>query len=129
MNYTTPENSYAIMTSLFTEYKIKEMYTSKMPGLEMNFYILLSLQKKFMPALFRKLRDENYVPQIWASQWFLTFFAAYFPVEITSRIWDIYLVEGRKTIFRFALAILKINEAALLKADLEGLFTILKDYG
>lgn len=82
-----------------------------------------------MPALFRKLRDENYVPQIWASQWFLTFFAAYFPVEITSRIWDIYLVEGRKTIFRFALAILKINEAALLKADLEGLFTILKDYG
>ena len=100
-----------------------------MPGLEMNFYILLSLQKKFMPALFKKMRDENYVPQIWASQWFLTFFAAYFPLEIVSRIWDIYLVEGRKTIFRFALAILKINETALLKADLEGLFTILKEYG
>ena len=100
-----------------------------MPGLEMNFYILLSLQKKFMPALFKKMRDENYVPQIWASQWFLTFFAAYFPLEIVSRIWDIYLVEGRKTIFRFALAILKIDETALLKADLEGLFTILKEYG
>lgn len=59
----------------------------------------------------------------------MTFFAAYFPVEVTSRIWDIYLVEGRKTLFRFALAILKVNEAALLNADLEGLFTILKDYG
>lgn len=62
MNYTTPENCYAIMTSLFTEYKIKEQYTKKMPGLEKNFYIMLSLMKKFMPALFKKLKKENYVP-------------------------------------------------------------------
>ena len=100
-----------------------------MPGLEKNFYILLSLQKQFMPKLFVKFRDNNYFPTIYATHWFLTYFTAYFPLEVVSRIWDIYLVEGRKTIFRFSLAIMKINEVALLNADLEGLFSILKDYG
>lgn len=40
----------------------------------------------------------------------MTLFAVYFPIEIVVRIWDVFLVEGRKTIFRLALAILKINE-------------------
>ena len=44
------------------------------------------------------------------------------------RIWDIYLVEGRKTIFRIALAILKLNEKELLNAEMEELFGILKEY-
>ena len=44
------------------------------------------------------------------------------------RIWDIYLVEGRKTLFRIALAILKVNEKELMEAEMEGLFNVLKDY-
>jgi len=47
---------------------------------------------------------------MYASQWFLTMFAIYFPIEIVVNLWDIMLVEGRKTIFRVALAILKLNE-------------------
>ena len=42
----------------------------------------------------------------------------YFPKPIVVRIWDVYLVEGRKTIFRVALAIMKCNEKALLKCDI-----------
>ena len=44
------------------------------------------------------------------------------------RVWDIYLVEGRKTLFRIALAILKINEKELMEAEMEGLFSVLKDF-
>lgn len=60
--------------------------------------------------MYKKFNEMHYVPQIYASQWFLTLFSVYFPFEVVVRIWDIYLVEGRKTIFRFALAIMKINE-------------------
>ena len=99
-----------------------------MPGLSKNFYILLSLQKKYMPAMFKKFNEMAYVPQIYASQWFLTLFSIYFPFETVVRVWDIYLVEGRKTLFRIALAILKINEKELMEAEMEGLFSILKDF-
>ena len=45
------------------------------------------------------------------------------------RIWDIFLVEGRKTIFRFALAILKVNQNDLLSTDDMGEFySVLGDY-
>ena len=44
------------------------------------------------------------------------------------RIWDIYLVEGRKTLFRIALAILKINEKELMEAEMEGLFSVLREF-
>ena len=81
-----------------------------MPGVSKNFYILLSLQKKYMPELFRKFNEEGYLPQIYATEWFLTFFGSDFPKEVVNRVLDIYLVEGRKTIFKFALAILKVNE-------------------
>lgn len=44
------------------------------------------------------------------------------------RVWDVYLTEGCKTIFRLALAIMKINEAKLLEADEVGCFGIFKSY-
>ena len=70
-----------------------------------------------MPALFKKLKEFNYVPVMYAQPWFLTLYSGFFKLELVSRIWDIFLVEGKKTIFRIALAILKLNEEELLKAD------------
>lgn len=128
MTYTTPEDSFSIMVSIFNEYKVIEMFWPGMPGLAKNFYILLSLEKKFLPKIFAKFNEMSYVPQIYASQWFLTLFSVYFPFEVVVRIWDIFLVEGRKTMFRFALAILKLHEKQLIDADMEELFHILKDY-
>lgn len=44
------------------------------------------------------------------------------------RIWDIYFVEGRKTIFRVALAILKLCEKKLLNAELGDMFIIFREF-
>ena len=81
-----------------------------------------------MPALYKKMNDCYYFPSVYAQKWFITLFAAYFPLKLVARIWDIYLVEGRKTIFRVALAIMKLNEDELMRADQCRLFTIFDDY-
>jgi len=44
------------------------------------------------------------------------------------RIWDIYLVEGRKTIFRVGLAILKLLEKKLMTAELGDMFIIFREF-
>ena len=62
MTYTTPEDSFSIMVSMFNIYGLKEQFLPKMPGLAKNFYILLSLQKKYMPAMFKKFNEMGYVP-------------------------------------------------------------------
>ena len=65
---------------------------------------------------------------MYAQQWFLTLFAAFFPLKLVARIWDIYLVEGRKTIFRVALAIMKLNEEELMRADQCRIYSVIGDY-
>ncbi|XP_015771849.1 PREDICTED: TBC1 domain family member 2B-like [Acropora digitifera] len=47
--------------------------------------------------------------------WFLTVFVDNFPVETTLRVWDTFLFEGNKILFRFALAVFKNSEELLLK--------------
>jgi len=64
---------------------------------------------------------------MYASQWFITLFAVNFPFDVLVRIWDIYLLEGEKTIYRVAIAMLLKNESRLLVKDFEELMKKLKD--
>lgn len=58
-----------------------------------------------MPKLFTKLAQIDFSPQMYGSRWFMTLFSDYFPINIVVRLLDIYLMEGRKILFRVALAI------------------------
>lgn len=58
----------------------------------------------------------------------MTMFAVSFPLNIVVRIWDVIFIEGRKTVFRLALAILKINEKKLMESDISETLQTLKDY-
>ena len=62
MTYTTPEDAFAIMVSLFMNYSLKENFLPGLRGLEKNFYIMLSLQKKYLPKLFNKLNEIDFSP-------------------------------------------------------------------
>lgn len=46
--------------------------------------------------------------------WFLTVFVDNIPTAVYLHIWDVFLYEGSKVLFRFALAILKMHETDLL---------------
>ena len=63
---------------------------------------------------------------MYASQWFLTLFAVNFSFDVLARIWDIYLLDGEKTIYRFAIAILFKYENALLTDDFDDLMNVMK---
>jgi hypothetical protein len=56
----------------------------------------------------------------------MTLFCVNIPYEVTIRIWDIMLIEGPKTLYRIALAIFKMGEKEMLKAELGDLFKIVK---
>ena len=66
---------------------------------------------------------------MYASRWFMTLFADFFPINVVVRIIDIYLMEGRKVAFRIALATMKLCEAQIMKADdLEIPLTLMKTF-
>jgi hypothetical protein len=89
---------------------MREMYMPGMPGLQKSFYVHLSLMKKYLPKLNNYLIGGKFEPSMYGSQWFMTIYAINFPFECTVRIWDIFMVEGRKILYRIALAIFKLNQ-------------------
>jgi hypothetical protein len=54
---------------------------------------------------------------MYAAQWFITLFTVNFKYEILVRVFDFFLCEGIKVIYRLGLAIMKINEERFLKAQ------------
>lgn len=93
-----------------------------------SIYIHNALLKKYMPKLLAKFEQEGIIAESYCTQWYMTMFAISFPVEIVVRIWDVLFIEGRKTVFRIALAILKINEKKLMESDISETLTTLKEY-
>lgn len=66
-----------------------------------------------MPALSDHFNQNGIELSLFA--WFLTIFVDGTPPALFLRLWDSFLYEGDKILFRVALALLKINESHLLK--------------
>ena len=117
--YLDKEDTLQIMLRLLNSkpYNMKAFYLPDMPGLKKSFYVFLSLFKRFMPKLNQHMLDSGYMPHLYATQWFMTLFSTNIPIELTLRIWDIFLIQGSKIIYRIPLAFLKINEKQLLASE------------
>ncbi|KAJ7471030.1 rab-GTPase-TBC domain-containing protein [Mycena latifolia] len=79
--------------------------------------VLLDYVKEYTPKLHAHLDDLGVdLPAICFS-WFLSLFTDCLPVETLFRVWDVFLVDGLDVLFRVALAILRSNEAELLRCE------------
>ena len=58
----------------------------------------------------------------------MTIFTCTLPYACIVRIWDIFMVEGRKILYRISLAIFKLLEKELMKCEMEGVFELLANF-
>ena len=65
---------------------------------------------------------------MYCSPWFMTLFSTVLPFECTVRIWDIFMVEGKKILFRVALAIFKLTQQQLMKQEMEAIFDTMREF-
>lgn len=59
-----------------------------------------------MPQLAAHMEEEGVLPTMYCSQWFLTLFAYTLPIDHLLRVWDVFLLEGPKILFRSAVLML-----------------------
>ena len=64
---------------------------------------------------------------MFATQWFMTLFSQKFPFSVVLRIWDIFLAEGLKIIFRVAVALVQIAREELCQLDFVGILTYFRN--
>lgn len=75
--------------------------------------VLADLLERKMPKLHKHLIRNDI--QLTLFTWFFTIFVDGFRPELMLRIWDCFLLEGDKVLFRFALAILHLAHDDLLR--------------
>ena len=128
LSYMDEEDSFWMLYCLFKKYNLNDIYMKDFPGLRRRLFIFLKLVKKFMPKIYEKLIKNNIYPTMYASQWFFTCYTNCFPFDIIVRIFDSYLLEGEKIIYRIALAIFKLKENEILKEkNFETIMEVLKN--
>ena len=108
--YMDEKSSFYLLHSLIKNYELEGIYLPGFPELKKKFYVLLNLEKKYIPKIYEVFKRDGIYPSLYASEWFICLFSKDLKPNVLVRIFDTFLYEGYKVIYRFALAFLKMKE-------------------
>jgi len=125
------EEAFWVLASLAddTKYQMDNLWRPSMPAINLRFYQMERLVKINLPRLSQHFEQNDIInaSMYQASQWFITIFlATEMKFGVITRVWDIYLNEGLKTIFRMGLGFLKYFEKQLLKSNMEEMLELFR---
>ena len=113
--YMDEESAFYMLHAVIKNYEMEGLYLPGFPDLKKKFYVLLNLEKKFIPEIYNILKRDEALPSFYASEWFMCLFCKDVKPNILVRIIDVFLYEGYKVIYRFAIAFLKMKENDFIK--------------
>lgn len=128
VSYMPEEDAFWTLVSLLhhERYGLSGLYAPGLARFAELMDVFAQLVDEYVPKLAAHLRTMGVDHAMYASQWFLTLFTYSAPFDFVTRIWDAWLCEGWKAIFRTAIALLKVQEQTLLKLDFDELMHALK---
>jgi hypothetical protein len=90
-------------------------------------YVAERLTHHYLPKLAKHFDKENIHVTMYATQWLLTQYTSSFQFDLVFRVWDCFLGEGWKTIYRVMLALLSQYQSQLLKMSFEEVLTFFRE--
>lgn len=91
----------------------------KMP--EVRFYLTVHerLLSEEMPALHAHFKQHGIDSDLYMINWVMSLYCRALPLDLVTRIWDVYVLDGDVAIFRAALGILRFFMPRLMKMKFE----------
>ena len=109
LTFLTEEEAFWLLVVVMNEepYKLRELFGEDMAGTHEVLYISEKLLAQFLPQLAQHFEEEGVHVSMFVTQWLLTVYTSTFPFELVARVWDSFLVEGWKVVYRVLLALLE----------------------
>lgn len=105
---------------------LRDLFGESMSGSQRVLFIAEKLFQKFLPKLFKHFEKENIHISMFATQWLITIYSSSFPFDLVTRVWDIFMFDGWKIVYRVMLALLKHFSDELLQMDFEHILLFLR---
>lgn len=92
---------------------LSALYNSDEKRIKGYFKIFNVIFAENLPKLYLHFKSLTLTPENYLPDWFMTIFASIIPLELSSRLWDIYLLYGDIVLFRTGVVVLKYLEPLL----------------
>jgi len=126
LSYLPQEDAFWLLVTLMHDYGMEGLYRPGLPRFRLVSFQFERLFERSLPKLARHFESECVFSSMYASQWFITVFSYSLPFDVVVRVWDIFIAEGWKIVFRVALGLLRMGQKELLKRDFEGIVPYIK---
>ncbi|XP_040904456.1 TBC1 domain family member 2A [Toxotes jaculatrix] len=93
----------------------QDYYTKNLVASQADQRVLKDFLAEKLPRLASHFEDHSIDVSLITFNWFLVVYVESLPSDILLPLWDVFLYEGTKVIFRYALALFKYKEDDILK--------------
>eukprot|EP00053_Salpingoeca_punica_P018262 m.178543 g.178543 ORF g.178543 m.178543 type:complete len:1507 (+) comp17396_c0_seq1:283-4803(+) len=115
------EEAFIVFTKVMMNYGVREMFKPGFEALQLKFYQLERLIEEQLPDVYTHFKEQRVEVHMFASQWFLTLFAAKFALPVAYRIMDLVLCEGAIVLFYIAMGLLRLARKDIIRLEFEEL--------
>uniref|UniRef100_H0VE94 TBC1 domain family member 2A n=1 Tax=Cavia porcellus TaxID=10141 RepID=H0VE94_CAVPO len=109
------ESAFWCLVAIVENIMPAEYYSKTLMASQVDQRVLQDLLSEKLPRLMAHLGQHHVNLSLITFNWFLVVFADSLISDILLRVWDAFLHEGTKVVFRYALAIFKYNEEAIMQ--------------
>lgn len=127
--YMPEEDAFWVLVRLMqgSLHCMRNLYDQGLIALHRCLFQLRGLIRIKLPRLHHHFAAEDLDCAWFASEWFVTIYARSFPLDLVVRVWDVFLLEGWKVVFRVALALLHIVQPKLMGQSMEAMMETIRE--
>lgn len=124
-----PYKAFVVLVNIISSPLLIPFYRLDQVGITRRCQMFRLLLRHNLPELTDHFETEGVKPGMFLIEWFLTLFARTLNQDLTSRIWDLYVMNGPVVLFQTGIALLKIVAPSLANEDLAGIMTVIGSIG
>ena len=112
------EKIFWIFLSFIDNIDLNLLFLKNMPDYSIRVFQLNYFIKKYYPKLFIHFQNQQINSDIFFSKWILTIFANYLPFHKLYKIWDLFIIDKWKAIFKISIVLLGLIKDKIINLDL-----------
>ena len=112
------EKCFWIFLTFIDNIQLNLLYLKNMPDFLIRVFQLKNFIELYFPKLYNHLKRNKINIDLFFSKWLLTIFSNYFPFDVLYKVWDVFIIDKWKALFKFCMIILYYMKEDMMKMDL-----------